>query len=101
MNETFRRQYREVLHIMDNCSAHLIEYGDVLQDSILFISRYMNYDLRPVDSAIVSYFKAAFRRLLVIHLLENVKHVKNGEISGFILNRAVILHNGVRLLAAT
>lgn len=95
------QQFRKVLHLVDNCSAHCIGYDSLKQIENHFLPPNTTSALQPVDAAMGRSFKAAFRRLLVNHILEYVDRLLASSAEPvFKLHQAVTIYDGVRLMAA-
>lgn len=101
LNDACTKQHRRVVHVVDNCSAHCTLSDELRNIDTIFLPPNTTSALQPVDAAIGRSFKAAFRRLLVNHVLTYVeKHIEKEDRPVFKLNKAVTIYDGVRLMAA-
>ena len=96
MNEQMKREFRTILHIVDNCSAHCI-HDSFSNVQTSFLPPNMASILQPVDAAIGRSFKAAYRRLLVSHAIAHLKKLRKDG-SPFKLSEAVTTYDGVVLM---
>lgn len=65
-------QGRKVVIVLDNCSAHSVDYDLYSNISQVFLPPNNTSSLQPVDCAIGRSFKCASRRLLVANILKKV-----------------------------
>lgn len=79
-----------VYNIIAKCSEHM---------EILLYAPNMRSFFHPVDAEVGLSFKAAFRRLLVDHVVEYIKKMKSSAITNFKVNHAVTISEFVRFIA--
>lgn len=94
-------QHRRVTNILDNCSAHAIEYTDIDRWDAVFLPPNTTSLLQPFDATIGRSFKCAFQRLLVDHLLaywEKRMESAAQERPIFKINEAVTTYDVIRLM---
>lgn len=60
----------KILHLLDNFSAHSIDYSSFENVEAQFLPPNLTSVVQPVDASIGRSLRAAFRRLLVNHVLE-------------------------------
>lgn len=66
-------QRQTIAHVVDNCSAHNIDYDQFENPDHVMLSPNMTSKLQPVNAAIGRSFKCAFRRQLAGHILSYVE----------------------------
>lgn len=99
LNSCFARLSEKVVHVVDSCSAHVHQEVHENISTILRL-RNMTCALQPVDAAIGFSFKTAFCLLLVNNVLKFVEKVITGLVPVFNSKKAVIIYDGVSLMAS-
>lgn len=95
-------QGRYLTTVLDNCSAHAIDYSVFSNLNAVFLPPNMTSCLQPVDAAIGRSFKCAFWRLLVSHIVRYVDQqmeIAPAQRPPFKINKAVSTYDAVCMMA--
>ena len=95
-------QSRKITAVLDNCSAHTVDYTQYSSYDEVLLPPNLTAHLQRVNASIGRSFKCIYRRLFVKHLLEYVD--KNMEIPecerpSFKINKAVPTYIAVKVMA--
>lgn len=99
MVDTCDRQFKKVLHVVGNYSAHPISYGKMDKVLNLVLPPNMTLLIQPVDATVGRSFKAVFKRFLTQQILEYSNGLDDDTNKKFSLREAVTVHDGVLLMA--
>lgn len=73
LNGTGELQNRTIVNVIDNCSAHAIDYNLYENCKSVSLPPNMTSFLQSVDASVGPSFKCALLRLLLEHILRDVK----------------------------
>ena len=72
LNRIGELQNRRIINVVDNCSAHAIDYSPFENFNSILLPPNMTSVLQPVDAPVGQSFKCAFRLLLLDDILRDV-----------------------------
>ena len=102
LNRTGELQNGTIINVVDNCSAHAIDYSPFENFKSILLPPNMTSVLQPVDASVGRSFKCAISRLLLDHILRDVNEsleLPPAECPQFKLNKVVTVYDALRLLA--
>ena len=102
-NKRSRLQHRKIANVLENCSAHVIDYGKYECFVSVKLPPNMTSTLQHVDAAVGRSFKCAFRRLMSQHILAYVEENLQLEPhlrKPFKMNEAITTFDAVKLMKA-
>lgn len=103
INRGAREEGRRILHLVDDCSAHSVDYSayETMQTHVL--PENMTSAVQPLYATVRRAFKVAYRRLLAQHVLDFVKNERRNDTKfreAFKMSKAVTDFDAVKLMAS-